>query len=422
MQATTTDLDKSSQRRVTPERVSQAISAFAPTYILDAAVHLGVFDVLADGPKTKAEIIRTCSISERGAKALLNALVGLNWLMRQQDTYSLTEEAGTFLVRGRPAYFGGMLRHAVENMIPKWANLRETIRTGKPARSFNKEEVGAEYFADFVEDLLGPNFPAAQALAKQLSLLHTREPLNVLDLAAGSGVWGIAAASQSPVARVTAVDWSDVIRVTRKAVSRFQIEERFRFIEGDLLDVDFGSNYSAAILGHVLHTGGPEWIGRALRKTFAALAPGGTIAIAEWLVNDDRSGPVPSLIFAVNMLVHLDAGDSYSYAELCEWLRECGFQNIRKFEAPAPSPLILAEKPVRSGAHMNRHASIFPRLFVLFAVLASAAPPLALAGNRACELITAQEPPLRRWAVRFRPEPQWRVPRAISRAATRRGL
>jgi hypothetical protein len=51
------------------------------------------------------------------------------------------------------------------------------------------------------------------------------------------------------------------------------------------------------------------------------------------------------LIFAVNMLLHTDAGDAFTFAEIGSWLAEAGFKDVRRLEAPAPSPLILATKP-----------------------------------------------------------------------------
>lgn len=73
-----------------------------------------------------------------------------------------------------------------------------------------------------------------------------------------------------------------------------------------------------------------------LKKTFASL---------EFLVNDDRKGPVGSLMFAANMLVNTDDGDTYSFEEISEWLKEAGFKDARLLEAPGPSPLVLATKP-----------------------------------------------------------------------------
>jgi ubiquinone/menaquinone biosynthesis C-methylase UbiE len=166
-----------------------------------------------------------------------------------------------------------------------------------------------------------------------------------LDLAAGSGVWGIAMGQQSPEVQVTAVDWEGVLPVTRKMAARFGLENRFGFIPGDMLKVDLGSGYTVAIIGQILHGIGAKNSQTLLRKVAGALAPGGTVAIAEHLVNKDRTGPPPSLAFAVNMLLFSDEGDTFSFEEISGWLQEAGFQNARLLEAPGPSPLILATKP-----------------------------------------------------------------------------
>ena len=85
-----------------------------------------------------------------------------------------------------------------------------------------------------------------------------------------------------------------------------------------------------------------------LEKAFSALAPGGTIAIAEILVDADRKSPLPALLFAVNMLVNSDHGDTFSLDEISGWLREAGFHNVRTVDAPGLAPLlILATKPDR---------------------------------------------------------------------------
>jgi hypothetical protein len=79
-----------------------------------------------------------------------------------------------------------------------------------------------------------------------------------------------------------------------------------------------------------------------------ALAPGGTIAIAEILVDAERTTAVPALIFAVNMLVNSDQGDTFSFDEIRSWLHDAGFEQVRTVQAPGLAPLlILATKPTR---------------------------------------------------------------------------
>ena len=60
--------------------------------------------------------------------------------------------------------------------------------------------------------------------------------------------------------------------------------------------------------------------------------------------NDDRTGPANAMIFAVNMLVNTEEGDTFTFAEISGWLKEAGFVNPRTLEAPGPSPLVLANK------------------------------------------------------------------------------
>jgi len=91
-----------SQATVTRERIMQVWFGFAPPLILEAAVRCHVFDVLADGPKTAEEVAAETRTSPRGARALLNALVGLEFLARRGDRYALVAGAETLLVSGRP--------------------------------------------------------------------------------------------------------------------------------------------------------------------------------------------------------------------------------------------------------------------------------------------------------------------------------
>ena len=189
------------------------------------------------------------------------------------------------------------------------------------------------------------SYHVAQELAAHLDLQASLAPVSVLDLAAGSGVWGIALAQSSAHVTVTAVDWPAVLPVTRATVARFGLTDRFAFHQGDLQEADFGSGHNVATLGQILHSEGVDRSKALLQKTFRALAPGGTIAIAEFLVNADRTGPVPSLIFAVNMLVNTDCGNTFSFEEINGWLAEAGFVDARTLATHGPSPLILASRP-----------------------------------------------------------------------------
>ena len=54
---------------------------------------------------------------------------------------------------------------------------------------------------------------------------------------------------------------------------------------------------------------------------------------------------VAGLIFAVNMLVNTDKGNTYTFEEISSWLQKAGFVEVRTLASRGPSPLILANKP-----------------------------------------------------------------------------
>jgi hypothetical protein len=144
---------------------------------------------------------------------------------------------------------------------------------------------------------------------------------------------------------VTAVDWPGVLEITRRTVESVGLADRFGYLAGDLADADFGSGYGVATLGHILHSEGAERSKALLKKTFDALAPGGSIVIAEFLVDAERTSNVLGLIFDVNMLVNTGAGQTFSFEEIRTWLEEAGFVKAGLVPAPGPSPLIFADKP-----------------------------------------------------------------------------
>lgn len=332
---------------LSPERLMALTFGFAPPLMIETAIRHGVFDALDKGAKPIEQLCTETGTSPRGLRTVLDALVGLGVLSKDADRrYALTPESATFLVTGKPSFHGAFFLLTSGPMLSSWGTLHEVVRNGRPTHYINREQDGVPFFLRFVEDIFPIHQPAAQALGQALGISKATVPLSVLDLAAGSGVWSIALAQQSPQVRVTAIDWPGVIPITKKVAARHGVADRFAFVAGDLHDADFGSGHAIVMLGHILHSEGEACSRRLLEKSFDALAPGGTIAIAEILVDADRMAAVPALIFAVNMLVNSDQGGTFSLGEISGWLREAGFEQIRTVEAPGLAPLlILATKP-----------------------------------------------------------------------------
>jgi len=334
------------KKQVTPERLMELSFAYAPPLIISAGVSNKVFDSLEGGAKTPGQVAEETGASARALGILMNALVGLGLLKKdRQGKYSLTPESAAFLLSKKPGTHAGFFGTIAPQLISRWLRLSDIVREGRPAVAVNQETEGTKFFSQLVENIIPMSYPPAQKLGDHLKLAKAKNEIHVLDLGAGSGIWGIALAQKSPRVQVTAVDWAGMIPTTKRITQKFGVADRFNYVEGDMLEANFGSGYDIAILGHILHSEGEDRSRRLLKKIFRALKSGGTIAIAEWLVNDDRTKPLPSLMFAVQMLVDTEKGDTFSFNQIKTWLEEAGFKKVRKLEAPGPSPLVLATKP-----------------------------------------------------------------------------
>src|SRR5437868_13799966 len=333
------------KNQVTPERLMELSFAYAPPLIISAGVSNKVFDALEDGAKTPEQVAEETGASARALGILMNALVGLDLLKKDRlERYSLTPESAAFLLSNKPGTHAGFFGTIAPQLISRWVRLSDIVREGRPAVAVNQETEGTEFFSQLVENIIPMSYPPAQTLGDHLQLAKTKDEIRVLDLAAGSGIWGIALAEKSPRVYVTAVDWAGMIPTTKRITQKFGVSDRFNYIEGDVLKANFGGGYEIATLGHILHSEGEERSRQLLKKTAPALKGGATLAIGEWLVNDERTEPLNGLMFAVNMLVNTESGDTFSFNDIKRWLEEAGFKNARTLEAPGPSPLVLATK------------------------------------------------------------------------------
>ena len=63
------------------------------------------------------------------------------------------------------------------------------------------------------------------------------------------------------------------------------------------------------------------------------------------MLNNDKTGSLMPLLFALNMLLNTDEGDVFKTTEIKLWIVNAGFWHVEILDkAPSVSPLILAFK------------------------------------------------------------------------------
>jgi acetylserotonin N-methyltransferase len=126
--------------------------------------------------------------------------------------------------------------------------------------------------------------------------------------------------------RGTVLDLSAVEKFARWHIGRSSAAGRIDFISSDFFvnDLPAADLYN---LGRILHDWSEEKIVPLLRKIYNSLPVGGALLIEETLVSPDGSGPMPSLMQDLNMLVCTD-GRERTFSEYRELLGTAGFADV----------------------------------------------------------------------------------------------
>lgn len=324
--------------------ITQDMWGAAKAQALMAGVELDVFSAIYQGKSTCELVAKEARASGASMQRLLNALVACGYLHKDGDTYRVVATAVKFLVRGEIHYMGAAVRRLRAHWAI-WEQLTDVVKRGQSFHKVNQAEGGSMFFADHVQAIFPSNLHAAQNLVRDLPQNMREQVRHIFDIGCGAGAWGIALATALPEARVTALDFPEVINIARIYTRHFGVECQYEFVEGDFKTVHFAQEtYDLVVLGYVLHNEGIEHGRELIRRSYEALRPGGWLLIADIIAQDDRTGPLIPMLFGLNMLVLTEHGDVFTEAEMKDALIQGGFGTINRLASPAPALFMLAKK------------------------------------------------------------------------------
>jgi SAM-dependent methyltransferase len=325
----------------TPDRIMHLVNGYWATGILGAAASHSLFTHLEAGADTAGGLADRSGISERGAQTLLDGLVGIGLVELHDGRYRNTAEASTFLVEGKPTSLSEFAKLKMTHMAAL-ADLPDVVRAGGPIRAATVEVADNPHWKKVVTAIAPQSVPVTAIVAELLGLADAGE-ISILDLGGGSGIFSAAWLGLNPAARATQLDWAPINAIARRLVAEQGVADRFTCIDGDFHSTELAAAaYDVVVYSHVAHQEGPEDNTALLAKVRGALRPGGTLVICDYVVDDDRSGPSFSLIFAAEMLLKSRRGGTWRRADYLAWLAKAGFEDVTFHPTPSPTTVILA--------------------------------------------------------------------------------
>lgn len=331
-----------------PGPVVGLIEAFRCSKTMFAAVSLGLFDRLAQGPADAATLARQLGTDPDATQRLLDACVALGFLRKAGGHYSNLPVADAYLCRSSSSTLVGYVLYSNRALYPMWGHLEDAVREGtnRWEQTFGSEASLFDHFFRTEEAkrefLMGMNGFGQLSSPKVVAAFALERFHELADLGGATGHLAIAACRRYRNLRATVFDLPSVIEVTREYVERSEVRDRVKLLSGDFF-CDPLPEADLFALGRILHDWSEPKIRKLLRRICERLPKGGALLIAERLLDEDKRGPTSALMQSLNMLVCTE-GKERTLSEYTVLLHEAGFTDIQGRKTGAPLDAVLAVK------------------------------------------------------------------------------
>ncbi|MFN2463674.1 MAG: methyltransferase, partial [Candidatus Dormibacteria bacterium] len=257
-----------------PESILKLASGFMAAKHLFAASELGLFEALADAPATIDALAARTGLTPRAARISADAMVGLELLEREGDTYRNSATAAVFLSGTTPVDLRPFLRFWDRISYPAWTRLAESLARGPSQEIFELDDSLQEVASSGIESILAG--PAAALAATYDFGRHRR----LLDVGGGTGSWTIAVVRRHPQIAGTVFDLPTVAEIARQRLEAAGLSERISVRAGDVTAGELPTGYDAFLLANLVHYWSPEENRAFLQRLREVAEPGARVLLA----------------------------------------------------------------------------------------------------------------------------------------------
>jgi len=298
--------------------------------LVGAAVETGLLAAWRDKAQNAGETAGTLGLDRRAVWTAAEALTALGYLEREGDGYRLSPAAREVFYQPESEKYEGFAFMHQYRITKSWIQLPQVLRSGRPAARERNEATNAYFMQAMARGSRGKTGEIARHC-----LAGLEQGARVLDV--GGGPLNFARAFAAEGANVVVQDLPAIVRAMAPTIAP---GENIRMEAGDFTETLVPGPYDLVFLSSVTHIYG-ETENRALfTRAAAVLAPGGRIAIVDFV----RGMSPFATLFAVNMLVNTDTGGTWTKEEYTAWLAGAGFGKVAVADV-AGRQIITAERP-----------------------------------------------------------------------------
>lgn len=327
-------------------------SGFVYSQVLLACTRLGLFDRIAERPKTASELAVELALPRESMDVLLQAAASLKLIeARGRDRFGLGPLGAA--LRGNPGVAMMIEHHArlYADLSDPLALLRGEIETTRLQRfwaystSDRPSRLESAEIGDYTELMA-----ASQAMIADqvLSAYPIHRHQRLLDVGGGSGSFALAALRRSAALHAEVFDLPPVALRARERFEASGYGGRAGATGGDFLNDPLPAGFDLVTLVRIVHDQNDDAVLQLLRSIRRAIAPGGVLLIAEPMLGTRGAEPVAAAYFGFYLLA-MGQGRPRSRETIAGLLRQAGFGGVRTHRTTAPMlARVLTARPERN--------------------------------------------------------------------------
>ncbi|MBU2549222.1 MAG: hypothetical protein KKB20_12455 [Proteobacteria bacterium] len=315
-------MTETGEKKLTTERLTNMAFAFKQSGALLGAIELDLFSKCGTGGSTTEELAEEMGLSLTSTDKLVTACAALGLLIRRDGRCFNALDTDRYLVRGRPKYYGDYLLYQARSEYDVWKDLTPALRKPVlPSGMYHQMMSDPEIARGITVAGYNSSIAAGRKLTREFDFSPYRL---FLDLGGGSGCYSIPACESNPGLEAVVFDFPNVIQVTREFIEQAGLTDRISTRPGDFTrdDLPQGADL-VGVIGN-LHAYAPDETARVVDRAFQAVSPGGGLLIIDYMLNEDKTGPLEPALRHLESAAYSSRGWVKTGAEVESYMRQAG--------------------------------------------------------------------------------------------------
>ncbi|CAN1527362.1 O-methyltransferase domain containing protein [Burkholderiaceae bacterium] len=335
------------------------MAGFVYSQILLACVRVHLFELLAHGALSKADLQKQIALPESGLSRLLDAAVSIRLLSKRKNGHYALGMLGAPLVGNR----------ALLDMIVHHGDFYRDLQD--PLALLRGDGAGKAAMAEYWPYINGEKDPSPESLSAQRvadysQLMAHTQPLvtaevidsysfakhrHLLDIGGGQGAFVSQLVALYPQLTCTLFDLPGVAELANAYIEKSGLSNKINALGGNFFQGELPKGADVATLIRVIFDHDDGRVAILLRNVFNALEPGASLILAEPMAGTPGQEAMGDAYFGFYLLA-MGRGRPRTQGEISQMLQEAGFESITLLPSAIPlnAQILHCKKPMFSVA------------------------------------------------------------------------